>query len=364
MKNKKPIVLIVGPVTSNGGISQVINAIADQKCILDHYEIIKINTSQYKDSGLLGELITFITGLYKYILSIIFLKPKIIHIHTSANISFYRKSIFGFIGFLFKKNVIYHIHSSDFYQFFCNPSNRVIEKLILAILHRSKKIICLCNDWKLSLSEKYNLNNSIVITNPVNISSFQKQKKDEKSKKIKKILFMGFYIESKGIIDLLETFKKIYKKIDKIELYLCGKGELNEYINDFIEKNGLHTKITNVGWVSDSKKDYYYQNADILVLPSYKEGVPIAILEAFSYGLPVISTNISGIPEIIKNRRNGFIIEPGDRIDMGNRIEELINSPDLLRSIKINNLEQVKLHHPGKIAEMWENLYNELMIEN
>jgi hypothetical protein len=93
MKNKKPIVLIVGPVTSNGGISQVINAIADQKCILDHYEIIKINTSQYKDSGLLGELITFITGLYKYILSIIFLKPKIIHIHTSANISFYRKSI-------------------------------------------------------------------------------------------------------------------------------------------------------------------------------------------------------------------------------------------------------------------------------
>ena len=80
----------------------------------------------------------------------------------------------------------------------------------------------------------------------------------------------------------------------------------------------------------------------VFVLPSYNEGMPLAILEAMSYGVPIISTNVGGIPTLVENGVNGFIISPGDILHLENSLRLLISDVDLRQRMSDNNYNKIK----------------------
>lgn len=100
--------------------------------------------------------------------------------------------------------------------------------------------------------------------------------------------------------------------------------------------------------------------ADVYVLPSYKEGLPISILEAMSYSLPVISTRVGGIPEIIMNGKNGLLINPGDKEALYESIIKLKNSEEL--RIRMGEISKpiVQEHLPIYVESQLKQLYNSL----
>ncbi|NWF75466.1 MAG: glycosyltransferase family 4 protein [Nitrospirae bacterium] len=356
-KAHKPVILILAPIAAKGGISSVINSILEQD-INTKFDFIKINTSLYKDGGIVRELITFLKAILKYIFILIFKRVDLIHIHTSASVSFYRKSIFALIGILFQRNIIYHLHSSRFYDFFYNPPNQLLKSYIKRIFKSATCVICLCENWKDCLKERYHLKNITVIPNPVCQVPFANK---SFSMDVSRLLFVGFYINSKGIIDLLEVCKDLHLKGVNFTLELCGKGEMNEIINSYIMENSLEKCIINNGWVEGRAKENIFRKADIFVLPSYAEGMPISILEAFSYGLPIVATKISCVPAIVEDGINGFLIEPGNRKELLEKISVLINNKYLRESMSKNNLLKVKHYSPEVIAGRWENLYKDLL---
>lgn len=123
------------------------------------------------------------------------------------------------------------------------------------------------------------------------------------------MIFIASLERRKGIFDLLFSINELVKSGHMIALKIVGDGYLKNEVINYIEMNNLNT-VDLLGFREDIKD--LISKADILVLPSYDEGLPLSILEALSSGRPVIATRIAGIPEVVSDENNGFLFNPGD----------------------------------------------------
>jgi glycosyltransferase involved in cell wall biosynthesis len=316
---KKRILVVGADLSNNGGIASVVKTL--YKVENKGYEYDLLKTYYYKDKSAFFELMILIKAIIIYQFKLLSFKYPIIHIHSSMNVSFFRKSIFLLEAKLFRRKTIIHIHSSAFDDFFIN-STGFKKKYIKFILSLPDKIFVLCNDWKNKIEATHQLT-SDVIYNPITLKTPYSYKAKPQ---VLNILFLGFFIPTKGIEDLM-TITKHFKNTDKVKFTIGGKGDMEDFIKDFIKTNEL-TNVDLVGWVGDVQKKKFLDELDVLILPSYKEGMPISILEAISNSMPIISTNIAGTPELVYTGQNGFLCKPGEIECFIKAIEFFINAGD------------------------------------
>src|SRR5690606_27051470 len=127
-----------------------------------------------------------------------------------------------------------------------------------------------------------------------------------------KLLFLGTINDNKGIFDLLEAFyQNLVFFSGRVLLSIGGVGESARLQKEISEKE-LGQIVNYLGWVNHEDKRKQMTGCDLVILPSYNEGLPMVLLEAMSYGKPVIATPVGGIPEIVKQKSNGFLVAPGD----------------------------------------------------
>lgn len=351
-------ILLIGPKQGVGGISAVIDTVLSSWNYSED-KLLRIETSVYKEGGLKDEILTFCKAVIQFFIANAKYNLDVIHIHSSFRYSFFRKSIFLVFCRLLKKKTILHIHASDFYSFFIYQENRWVKKYIAFILKNAIKVVVLCHDWEEKLKLHFKLTNTTVIKNPCQNENIYPKESFQRDKV--SFLFMGFYISSKGILDLLQATAELHQDQSKpLELILCGKGEMEGQIDSFIKIKEMSKSVFNKGWVSGIEKENIFRNADVFVLPSCKEGMPMVILEAFAYGLPVISTYVSGIPEIIQEKENGLLFQPGDVFALIKCMRLLRDNVSLRQKMSNNNLEYVKYFHPSAITREWRQLYQKV----
>lgn len=285
---------------------------------------------------------------------------QIVHIHSSKNGSFYRKFIVFLIAKIkYKKKIIYHIHSGQFDLFYKN-SNWLIRRLIKYIVQKSDVLICLSNYWKTFFKTNFHIKNIAIINNVV-ISPKLIGKKNNLTNTIKNVLFLGRIGDNKGIFDVIQAIiknKNIYN--NKIKLHIGGDGDIKK-LKKVIEENKLQNIVEYVGWVSDTEKDRLLLKSDIYILPSYAEGLPISILEAMNYGIPIISTNVGGIPEIVKHQYNGILFQPGDIDAIENALQFFINQPQKIEEYGRNSLELIQPYLPNTVIEQLVQCYQSIL---
>lgn len=102
------------------------------------------------------------------------------------------------------------------------------------------------------------------------------------------------------------------RSVFNFRILIAGSGAEETRLREYVKQNGLQSNVEFLGWITKEQKPSLLVKADVLVLPSYNEGLPIAILEAMSYALPIISTNVGSIAEAVQEGVNGFLIAPGD----------------------------------------------------
>jgi len=160
--------------------------------------------------------------------------------------------------------------------------------------------------------------------------------------------FISNLEEKKGIPFLMEAFLKLYQsKTEKYKLMIAGAGDYMQYIRKFIEQHKLEQAVSILGKVRDQKKIDFYRDTDIFVLPSIRtkndmDGIPVVLMEAIAYGIPLISTDISGIPEICRNNYNGFLIEEKNTSQIVAVVEKILNSKDVYLKFSENSLQLAK----------------------
>ena len=316
--DKKIRVLMFGPsLNVTGGMTAVVNNWINSG-IEGLVELNYISTIDYNEPGkYFKKLSNAIRSFIKYITT----KSKnydLIHIHLAYDMSFYRKLIIVIIG-NFKNDLIFlHLHGSEFERFY-KESGWLQKNLISWMFNHVDVLLVLSKKWKLFVENICDSRNINILYNGADPEVF---KPYPPKKNNINILFMGVLGRRKGSYDLIEAFIPIYNKFPNVSLMLGGDGEIEKTF-DTVKDKLIDDRVKLMGWLQGQDKIDAFRNADIYILPSYNEGLPVSILEAMAAGLPIISTPVGGIPEAVIDGVNGYLIEPGDIESISNKIDKL-----------------------------------------
>lgn len=276
---------------------------------------------------------------------------KIVHVQGSVGASFWRKAIFIYIAKFFHKKVVWHMHAGRFAIFY-QQHRYAVRKVV----NKSDVIIALSEYWKEYFKNEFPTKRVEIIKNVISAPRVHKQQTGYFT-----LLFLGLLGKNKGIYDLLECIWDHKVEFQgKLKLYIGGNGEI-EHVKQLIKEYGIANIVIFEGWVSGDKKIELLNKSDAYILPSYKEGLPISILEAMSYGMPIISTPVGGIPEIVSNGENGYLVEPGNKEDIYKAIISLLNDSDLRNRMGSVSLSRVGEHLPEYVEKQLETLYDSLL---
>jgi glycosyltransferase involved in cell wall biosynthesis len=280
---------------------------------------------------------------------------KILHIHHASRGSFLRKSILVLIGKLFGKKVILHIHGGGFHNYYAK--SKLLRPYIRFILEHADAVVCLSENWRTYYSTTFKLRRLEVINNVIEEASIENVLKNGTVN----LLFLGHITEKKGVYDLLKVLgsnKPAFK--NKLTVTIGGIGD-EEKLNRAISDYDFNGDVKFAGWVSGTKKAELLNKCDVYVLPSYNEGLPISILEAMSYGKPVISTNVGGIPEIVKPGYNGWLFKPGDHAALNSIMEEVLENRERLKEYGNNSMKTTSNYTPKAVVKSLEKLYAKML---
>lgn len=355
---KKKILVVGSSAKDKGGIVTVIKNISNS-FIAEKYNLERIET--YITGSKLKRLSIYLKGLIIFFYKITIKRPDLIHIHMSYKGSFYRKSIMILLAKVFKIPVFIHIHGSSFKDFYNNLDDTT-KKFCDFTLNKADQVIVLSQQWKEFFSTFIDPQKVFVLYNGVQISNHRKSYDNEDVTPT--CLFLGRLGERKGVYTLLESIRVLKEKNVKVKFILAGDGEIDT-VNKIIKEHQLKDMVETVGWINGEEKNSLLRSSDILVLPSYNEGLPMAILEAMDYGLGIVSTRVGGIPEVIKDNENGFLIEPGDIEGLTNSLHTLIKDNDLIKSVGVNNNIKIKNQFDLNILlKDLDKLYEQAINEN
>ncbi len=287
------------------------------------------------------KVLVFLQGIVKLFWNLLNQKADLIHIHVSDRGSAFRQSITTTISWLFQKPIILHTHSADFHLFYSQLPQWLRQWLSWSF-RKSTRFIVLSDSWKKFYIENLGLKSEqvIVLPNPVKIPVQIPQRID--SKQIF-FLFLGRIGERKGAFDLIQAFASIpAAQQSQAKLVMAGDGDA-EKARSLIPTLNLSDHITILDWVDQEKRDELLTKADVFVLPSYNEGLPMALLEAMSWGLAVITTPVGGIPEIVTQNQNGLLVNPGDIQQLSEAMQSLISDENL--RISLGNNARIGVKH-------------------
>lgn len=293
-------------------------------------------------------------------------KPAIVHTHSS------KAGILGrwaakMAGVCF---IVHTPHGHVFYGHFGSMTSRLfllVEKFsalitdcMIALTEGEKKEYI-----KLSISR---LTSIETIHSGVDINRYMKTRIKTEEKKIslglnpKKLVVgtVGWLLSIKGPMVLLKAMGRIWQKHSDVELVYVGKGEIEEELKAEAIRMGVSDSVTFLGWRDDVHE--IMPVFDLFVLPSLNEGMGRVLVEAMASGKPVVGSNVGGIPDLIKNGHNGFLVEPGDEIDLSVAIEKVLTDAKMRDEMGRKGKTMVRNFGVEKMVEKIDDLYATLLM--
>ncbi len=339
-------ILLIGPMPPpTGGMQTVMEQMSSID--IKGTEFIPFDVSKNKiiKSNIIFNVLNFLYRCIKLSLYLIIYNPDIVHIHIAADKDFIQKKIFHSICKLLNKKTILHMHGSGFKTWFADL-NKEQKNKVKKTLNEADEIIVLSESWKKYYSGISRNKNIFVINNAIEEIDFKRYKriypKDEYT-----VLFLSSICKRKGAYDLIKAIKQIND--DKIKFIFVGPYEDKEKFFKEVDRLEIRDRCIFIGEVIGKERFKYFASADVFVLPSYAEGLPVAILEAMSFGLPIISTNVGAIPEVVK-KENGILIKPGDVSGLKNAIIKIsLNSIKKSTNYEKNNENKIMRGYTQKI---------------
>ena len=177
------------------------------------------------------------------------------------------------------------------------------------------------------------------------------------------ILFFGSLVPYKGPDILLKAFKIIKKEFPGVKLIFAGRGQMLDELCDLTKNFNLKDDVIFLGFVDEDKKPLYYKASDIFCLPSttMAESFGIVNLEAMASGIPIVGSNLGGIPDIVKDGENGLLAKPCDHQSLADALLCLLKNEDIRKKMGDKGRELVKDYSWDIIAKETEQLYRSIL---
>jgi len=237
------------------------------------------------------------------------------------------------------------------------------------LFSKSDKIIALS---KLHLARSRILrkfqNKTIIIPNGINLSDFQISQSQDKCRDMlnlpaekRIVLFLGSLVSQKGPQILLSAMKTVQRRYPDTYLVVCGSGWLKENLIETATKSKLKDNVVFTGYVPTDRTPLYYRAADIFVLPSFSEALPLTLLEAGAAGLPIVATDVGGVSDILHDGVNGLITKIGDPEDLAGKIVSLLDDKELREEMAKKGQVFAKRYSWRTVADETESVYLDLI---
>jgi glycosyltransferase involved in cell wall biosynthesis len=311
--------------------------------------------------GAFNKLYVFVTCCLKLLFMLVTSKVDVAHLHVSLGASFYRQCIVAIICFVFRKPVIMHVHAGEFPTFY-NKVGPISRWLCRFVFKRSTKLVMLTDSWREFYENEIGVEPSRLVTkaNPVELPSvenFEREKSD-----LCQFVYLGKMDHDKGTFDLLKAIEKISTETRNASMrfVIAGNGMVEE-VRKQVDQLELSACVEVRDWIDPEERDQLLSESDVFVLPSYFEGMPMSLLEAMSWSMPVITTPVGGIPDFVVENENGLFHEPGDCTGLSVAIQRLVNSADDRKRLGATGRLRVEAHCPKLYASQMTGTYSECL---
>ena len=240
------------------------------------------------------------------------------------------------------------------------PNHSSLAQKVFSVVYRSAdKVICVSQSVKdhLVKTGEIPVEKGVVIYNPVSFLKGMNFGKDSNHDKFFNMVYVGRLEKVKNVDTLLRAFSQLEN--EQLRLTLVGDGRERENLEALVKELNLSDKVIFEGFQSNPGK--YLSVADLYVLPSYSEGFGIAAVEAMFLKVPVLATQVGGVPEFINHGENSWLFDPYSMEDLVEKLEQiLLLDEDKRKAIGVKGFEEVSERFTiEKYIENLENLYSE-----
>ncbi|MBN2046659.1 MAG: glycosyltransferase family 4 protein [Anaerolineaceae bacterium] len=342
-------VMMIGPDPDMpSGISALVKSMLPMlKTKVDLHYFTTVRDRPLAESGLISfrNLIGAIDQYIRFLRALQSFHPQIIHLHTSRGLAWLKDAFYILVGRARGARIVLHMHGGNFDLFHRN-SPRFIQHFTQRMLLRADLIISVSAEWLDRVADILSLPKTLVLRNCINLAAFPAHKHQSNGAKTHGLL-MGRVSKAKGAFDLIESVGRLKDHYPALRVAICGGEELpgeRARALERIRELGIEEQCNLPGRVAGEQKERMLQNTDLFILPSYDEVLPMALLEGMASGAAVIATAVGGIPEIVENSINGFLINPGDVDDLTAKIALLLDHPHIREEMGKRSRELVKQH--------------------
>lgn len=287
-------------------------------------------------------------------------RAEIVHIHTCSGFAFWRDSLHAAAARAAGCRVVWHVHGGYFEQFSAHLG-AVGRRCLRRSLGLGSATIVLSDEWAKRLHRFAGQTCLRVVANGVPVPSVGSRP----TSPVPHFLFVGNLGPAKGPQDLIAAVGLARQSDFRGAVSLAGletEPGQRSLLETRIAQCGCDSRVRFLGAVSGREKETVLANSDCFVLPSYAEGLPMAMLEAMAYGMPVIATRVGAIPEVVTDGVEGFLIEPGDVVALADRLVRMERDPSLRH--RMGQAARKRVEQGYSIETMVERLmavYNEVL---
>ena len=303
------LIVMFGPsLEFPGGMTEVIRAYGAAG-VFDHWPLRYIGT--FREQNFSAKVGPWLAALGRLAAGLAGGRVALVHVHVSMNGSVWRKALLCALAFAFRVPYVVHLHSGRFAEFYQLRCKGFAKCCVRAWLRNAARVVVLSRHWREAVHDIEPAARISVVGNPVPVPlSMAPLRRPART-----VLFLAWLQQAKGVLDLLQAIPLVLCRMPEANFVIAGRGlqggESPESIMQRAHALGVAHAVRCPGWVDGEKKQRVLREADLFVLPSYCEGLPIALLEAMARGMPVIATRVGGIPDMIEHGVNGLLVEPG-----------------------------------------------------
>ena len=341
MNNKKARILILGYLPPPPeGTAKITEVVINSGYLRDRFNmsflpLVKRHAATLRGKLSLNNILINFLNYLRYAIRIISFNPEIVYMTLAQNrFGFLRDSIFIILGKLAGKKVAVHFHGGNFDLFYAQQKP-LFKKYISIVLGKIDRLIVLADKFKLQFKGIVDQDRIDTLYNclPESCQLAVAGNNWPKGDKIR-VLFLGYLSKAKGALDVAQAVPLVISKYEKpIEFILCGQPVDIERNITFIpephygyskilslikdEELGEYVKVREK--LDPGEKETLLASADIFVFPTYSEGCGLVALEAMARGLPIITTRVGALSEMLKENENCLFVEPGKAKDLADK---------------------------------------------
>lgn len=319
-------VLVATPsgAAGQGGIDRIMTSLRQELERQDRTDI-RVRFLASRGAGHVGLSIFYVLGFCLWMLAYrIAGRLDVVHINVSSYGSTYRKIIISFWARLLGVPYVLHLHGSEYRTFWTDDDSRK-SRSIRSMFEHARRVVVLGRVWRDFVAGRAPKAAARIVVVP-NATAVPTLAHVGGGNQVH-ILFLGRIGERKGVPQLLEALAEI-RHLAGWRATIAGDGEV-EAARAKAAELGIADRATLPGWVGPDDVASLIASADILVLPSFAENLPISVIEGMAAGLAVIATPVGAVEDIVIHEQTGLLVRPGDIPALAEALGRLIQDPEL-----------------------------------